>query len=198
MEKDTVVTFKTISLLDLETCDAERELKNFVCPLNPGVEHFICTNALNASLQGISQTHMVIMVGETVTKVVGFFALANKVITVHRSSVTKTVFKSVQKFGQLDNATDSVTFSSPLIAQFGKNFKNGNDRYITGIDLLDIACAKVREAHRIIGGRAVYLECEYIPKLIEFYENTGFVAFGSRAPGEGDNGELIQMIRILR
>jgi hypothetical protein len=61
-----------------------------------------------------------------------------------------------------------------------------------------IACDKVKEAQDIIGGRAVFLECEDVPKLTDFYIDNGFVPFGRRAPGEGDDGDLIQMIRYQR
>jgi hypothetical protein len=193
-----MVRFEAVSLLSIKDENIADTLSKFDCPKNSSVENFIRNNALNSSRQGTSQTHIVIMRDGTAANAVGFFALANKVITVQRESVTKTLFKKVSNFGYYDSTTDSVTFSSPLIAQFGKNFSNGNDRYISGKDLLDLACSKVREAHRIIGGRAVYLECEYIPKLIDFYIDNGFAIFGSRAPGEGDNGDLIQMIKILR
>jgi hypothetical protein len=193
-----MVKYETISLIAVDTDEASRELKNFACPKNPSVEHFIRENALNSSLQGTSQTHMVVIIGETETKIIGFFALANKVITVGRDSVTKTMFKKILKFGYYDSQTDSATVSIPLIAQLGKNFNKDYDKLISGSELLRIACRKVAEAQDIIGGRAVYLECEAIPKLTDFYINNGFIPFGSRAPGDGDNGDLIQFIRFQR
>ena len=60
----------------------------------------------------------------------------------------------------------------------------------------------MREAQRIIGGKFVYLECEDIPKLIDFYTGNGFCDFGSRELDGDEKGKfsgkyLIQMLRYL-
>jgi hypothetical protein len=193
-----MVKIEALPLAQIYDTETEDALKHFECPKNRSVENFIRNKALNFSLQGISQTHIVIALDGNSAKTVGFFALSNKVITVSRSNVSATFYKKIVKFGSVDKNTDSVTMSSPLIAQLGKNFAGGNDKLISGSELLEIACKKVKEAQDIIGGRAVFLECEDVPKLTDFYIDNGFVSFGRRAPGEGDDGDLIQMIRYQR
>ena len=69
--------------------------------------------------------------------------------------------------------------------------------------LLKFACDKVKEAQKILGGRMVYLECEDVPKLREFYESNGFVCFGKRNldkdEKEKNTGEyLLQMLCYLK
>ncbi|MDR0986651.1 MAG: N-acetyltransferase [Ruminococcus sp.] len=193
-----MVKIETLPLADIYDPETENALRRFECPKNHSVENFIRNKAYNFSLQGISQTHIVLALDGNTIKTVGFFALSNKVITVSRSNVSGTFYKKIVKFGSVDAASDSVTMSAPLIAQLGKNFAGGYDKLITGKELLEIACKKVKEAQDIIGGRAVFLECEDVPKLTNFYIDNGFVSFGRRAPGEGDDGDLIQMIRYQR
>ena len=56
---------------------------------------------------------------------------------------------------------------------------------------MKIACDTVAEGQRIFGGRVVYLECEDVPALIDFYERNGFVQFGQRAP-TGDERDQVK------
>jgi len=95
------------------------------------------------------------------------------------------------------------TLAAPLIAQLGKNYYNGYNKLISGDELLKMACDKVSESQRIIGGKIVYLECEDKVKLIEFYSSNGFVAFGKRKLDRDETevmqGEyLIQMLKYLK
>jgi subtilase family serine protease len=202
MQKVKVLKHETFSLSEQYISFGEQFVKDltasYSCPRNKSVEKFFRYNAFNSCLQGITQTHYIATTIEGESIFTGFFTLANKVVTVKHGNVTSTFFNKIRKFGYYDELTDSVTVSVPLIAQLGKNFNRNYNNLITGTELLEIACEKVREAQDIIGGRAVYLECEAVPKLTGFYIDNGFVAFGSRAPGEGDDGDLIQMIRYQR
>lgn len=61
---------------------------------------------------------------------------------------------------------------------------------------------KVRELHRIGGGKTVYLECEDKLVLTEFYKKHGFVEFDRRKLDHEEindfqGTELIQMIAYL-
>jgi len=119
--------------------------------------------------------------------------------------LSKTLLKTVKKFGVYDKISGIHTISAPLIGQLGRNFATdiGTQKLITGDELLKIACDKVWEAQRLFSGRIVYLECENIPVLTSFYESNGFVEFGMRMleydekddmPGE----YLVQMLKDLK
>ncbi|MCY8247518.1 GNAT family acetyltransferase, partial [Bacillus inaquosorum] len=63
-----------------------------------------------------------------------------------------------------------------LLGQLGKNYsslaqKAGN---ISGADLLTLSYRKILDAHRIVGGRILYLECEDHDKIKSFYTQNGF------------------------
>ena len=69
--------------------------------------------------------------------------------------------------------------------------------------MLKLACDKVKFVQGEIGGRIVYLECEDKEKLIQFYSDNGFVAFGIRRLDKDevniiDGSYLVQMLKYLR
>lgn len=70
--------------------------------------------------------------------------------------------------------------SAALLAQLGKNRTNGYDELITGRELLQLAINKIKAVQLEIGGRIIYLECEDLKPLNDFYDSFGFVDFGER------------------
>ena len=176
-------------------------LSNFSCPLNKDVEIFLKQKAIEFSKQGLSQTHLVFASYKGNPEIVGYFCLANKYITVQREKLSKTLRKRISKFSVLDQSVGYYCLSSPLIAQLGKNFKNGIDILISVDELLQMACDKVSRIQLDLGGRFAYLECEDKPKLIEFYLSNGFCEF-DRRPLDRDetniDGEyLVQMLKYI-
>ena len=176
-------------------------LSNFSCPLNKDVEIFLKQKAIEFSKQGLSQTHLVFASYKGNPEIVGYFCLANKYITVQREKLSKTLRKRISKFSVLDQSVGYYCLSSPLIAQLGKNFKNGIDILISGDELLQMACDKVSRIQLDLGGRFAYLECDDKPKLIEFYLSNGFCEF-DRRPLDRDetniDGEyLVQMLKYI-
>lgn len=108
--------------------------------------------------------------------------------------------RRIEKFINFFDDTESGILIAPLIGQLGKNYTDNFDKLITGDELLNTACEKVKEGQRIFGGRLVYLECADSPKLIEFYERNGFVKFGSRIIEDREKAEfegkyLIQLLK---
>ena len=93
--------------------------------------------------------------------------------------------------------------SAPLIAQLGKNYTKGYNKLITGDELLNIACKKVSQIQMDLGGRYVYIECDDIPALVNFYARNGFVEFDKRQL-EKDEIDLftckylIQMLKYIK
>ena len=82
------------------------------------------------------------------------------------------------KFAQFEPNSKQYFVPVPLIAQLGKN-----DQYselISGEQLLTLACNRVKQAQKIIGGKMVYIECASNPKLHSFYYVNGFTEFGQR------------------
>lgn len=67
---------------------------------------------------------------------------------------------------------------------------------IKGSDLMDIVLKQVKEILNLISGKTVFLECEKIKKITDFYESCGFQILDNEVLTK-DNKELIQMFRLL-
>ncbi len=178
-------------------------LSSFLCPANPDVEKFLTNrSAVEFAKQGIAQTFLVYASFKKEPVLCGYFTIASKYITVPRRSVSKSVGKRLARFAQ-SSTKDAYILAAPLLAQLGKNFVNNYNELITGDELLKFALDKIGEAQAIIGGRFLYVECEDKPKLINFYEDNGFVAFGKRSLDKEEEADmsgkyLIQLWKYLK
>ena len=73
--------------------------------------------------------------------------------------------KRLARFAINDELNKSYSISLPLIGQLGKNYKNTYNNLISGDILLKLACDKIREVQKILGGKFVMLECEDKEKI---------------------------------
>lgn len=184
--------------------DVKARLSEFSCPLNPDVEYFIKQKAIEFTKQGIASTHLVYASYKDKPVLVGYYALANKTVTLKASIMRSRKWRSrISKFAEYHPELKSYILAMPLIGQLGKNYANGYNKLIIGDDLLEIACEKVRSAQFVLSGKLVYLECEDNEKLVAFYERNGFSEFNKRQL-EGDEtsndgkGYLLQMIKYFK
>ena len=86
--------------------------------------------------------------------------------------------------------------SAFLIAQFGKNYGVDDGKRITGRQLMDVANDVLVNIQRQIGGGIIYLDCEDIEKLKNFYVGEKFQLFGERF-SEEDNQKYLQYMRFF-
>lgn len=184
--------------------DVKAELSEFSCPLNPDVEYFIKYKAIEFAKQGIASTHLVYTSYKDKPVLVGYYALANKTVTIKSNLLRSRQWKSrINKFAEYHAELKSYLIAMPLIGQLGKNYANHYNTLISGDQLLEIACDKVRSAQYTLSGKLVYLECEDNEKLRSFYERNGFSEFNKRSLGgdETNNdgkGYLLQMIKYFK
>lgn len=155
-------------------------LSSFVNPHNKDVEDFLHSKAILFSKMGRAKTHLVFWRENKELELVGYFAIASKYFMVTKEAVSKTVMKKLRQHGEWDEHQNKCVIPAPLIGQLGKNYLEGNDCLISGDELLKMAVEKVKEVQNEIGGRYVYLECEDVKYLRNFYESNGFVEFGKR------------------
>ena len=181
-------------------------LSDFSCPLNPDVEYFLSKKAIDFAKQRWAQTHLVFASYKGEWVLVGYFALANKYIRISAKYLGKasgTLRRRITKFATFDRELKAYILAAPLIAQLGKNYRNGYDKLITGDELLSEACDKISKVQFDVGGKFAYLECEDKPKLTDFYSRNGFCEFDFRKldPDETDKLEgeyLVQMLKYIR
>lgn len=187
-----------------DICDAIGEknlqelINGFECNRNLEVEKFLKEKAINLSKQGISKTYIVTTYVDGENIIVGYFAIANKMTKVKKDFFGGKMKRRFEKFAETDENANMYFASLPLIGQLGKNFQKNYNNYITGDILLNLACRQVHEVQKMIGGRFVFLECEDIEKLKNFYEENGFMCYNKRKldkyESEDNVNYLLQMI----
>lgn len=197
------MSYKIINIKDIYNSLGEKETKeilnNYKCELNNDVEYFLKEKAIVFSKQDIAKTFIVMTKYEDIDVIVGYFAIANKGISIKNVLLSNTKRKKLLKYSKYDIKSKCYNIALPLIGQLGKNYCNGYNNLISGNILLKLACDKVKEAQDILGGRFVFLECEDVPKLKEFYEENGFVCFAKRRLERDEKKEnsgeyLLQML----
>ena len=180
-------------------------LSDFSCPLNQDVEYFLQKKAIDFAKNGWAQTHLVFASYQKEWVLVGYFALSNKYIKISAKYLGKasgTLRKRIRKFASYDADLKAYILSAPLIAQLGKNYRNGYNELITGAELLNEACRKIGKIQLDLGGRFAYLECEDKIKLTQFYEQNGFCEFDCRTLDRDetermDGTYLVQMLKYI-
>lgn len=158
----------------------KRVLSGFLCPKNIDVERFLSEKAILFAKHGYATTYLVLMSYQGQTVLVGYYALANKAVTIKGNNLSAKWKRRIAKYAIYDKELKQYTIALPLIGQLGKNYKNGYNNLISGDALLRLACDKVRSVQMMMSGKMVYLECEDISKLVAFYERNGFYRFANR------------------
>ena len=153
-------------------------LSGFSCPKNPDVERFLKKSSIEFTKKNQSVTYLVFDVSSM--ELVGYFTIALKPLTVRGETVSNTVKKKLMRVSELDEQSQTYTMSAYLIAQLGKNFKNGAEKKITGEELLELAWDIVEKMQYMGGGMVTFLEAENSERLLSFYQANRFQTFDTR------------------
>ena len=172
-------------------------LSEFSCPMNPDVERFLKHSSIEFTKKNQSVTYLVFSVADG--KLLGYFTLALKPLTVRGETVSNTVKRKLLRVSELDKKSDTYTMSAYLIAQLGKNYSENDGKMITGAELLGLAWNKIKEIQYLGGGVVTFLEAENEEKLLSFYRNNRFSQFDTRqtASDAEESHELVQLLRLL-
>ena len=169
--------YRTVKLYDLIKAEVGKEkieniLADFSCPLNSDVETFMKRKAYDFERVGLSRTYLVYAVVENVPLLCGIYSLSPGVIQLD-DKLTKTDKK------KLLGTTYPVgkNIKTLLIGQLSKNYNNGNDQYITGEILLELAFDRIRKNDVCSPSTVVHIDCKDILPLRRFYERHGFTCF---------------------
>ena len=172
-------------------------LSEFSCPMNPDVERFLKHSSIEFTKKNQSVTYLVFSVADG--KLLGYFTLALKPLTVRGETVSNTVKRKLLRVSELDKKSDTYTMSAYLIAQLGKNYSEKDGKMITGAELLGLAWDKIKATQYMFGGMVTFLEAENEEKLLSFYRNNRFSQFDTRQTiSDTDEAhELVQLLRLL-
>ena len=172
-------------------------LSEFSCPKNLDVERFLKHSSIEFTKKNQSVTYLVFSVADG--KLLGYFTLALKPLTVRGETVSNTVKRKLLRVSELDKKSDTYTMSAYLIAQLGKNYSEKDGKMITGAELLELAWDKIKATQYMFGGMVTFLEAENEEKLLSFYRDNRFSQFDTRqtAPDTEESHELVQLLRLL-
>ena len=172
-------------------------LSEFSCPMNPDVERFLKYSSIAFTKKNQSVTYLVFSVADG--KLLGYFTLALKPLTVRGETVSNTVKRKLLRVSELDKKSDTYTMSTYLIAQLGKNYSENDGKMITGAELLGLAWDKIKATQYMFGGMVTFLEAENEEKLLSFYRDNRFSQFDTRQTisDTDESHELIQLLRLL-
>ena len=172
-------------------------LSEFSCPMNPDVERFLKYSSIEFTKKNQSVTYLVFSVADG--KLLGYFTLALKPLTVRGETVSNTVKRKLLRVSELDKKSDTYTMSAYLIAQLGKNYSENDGKMITGAELLELAWDKIKATQYMFGGMVTFLEAENEEKLLSFYRNNRFSQFDTRqtVSDTDESHELVQLLRLL-
>ena len=176
----------------------QRLLSDFSSPLNEEVEGFVRDKSIEFARKKLSITYLVIRRtdgGEIV--LAGIFTLAHKAVEVTNTNISNTARRKLERYARLDKETDKYNVSAFLIAQFGKNSAVPGEWKITGNELMDLTFEILKHVQYYVGGGLVYLDCEEIDKVLEFYQSAynRFKRFGERSESEGKI--YLQLLRFF-
>ena len=175
------------------SCVATQE-DGSVKELNPDIERFLNTNAIQFAKMKTAITYLVF--DEEDGALLGYFTLAHKSLDVPADGVTRKIKDKVKRFSALDETNNAYTVSAFLIAQFSKNYAVDGGTRISGGQLMEIARDQLADVQNKIGGTIVYLDCEAHAELIRFYEGEQFTLFGERI-SETDGKRYLQFLSVI-
>ena len=172
-------------------------LSGFSSPKNKDVERFLKKSAIEFTKKNQSVTYLVVSAEDV--RLLGYFTLALKPLTVRGETVSNTMKRKLLRISELDEKSDTYTMSAYLIAQLGKNFSESGGTEITGAELLKLAWDKIKEIQYLGGGIVTFLEAEKEEKLLSFYRDNRFSQFDTRqtASDANESHELVQLLRLL-
>ena len=172
-------------------------LSGFSSPKNKDVERFLKKSAIEFTKKNQSVTYLVVSAEDV--RLLGYFTLALKPLTVRGETVSNTMKRKLLRISELDEKSDTYTMSAYLIAQLGKNFSESGGTEITGAELLKLAWDKIKEIQYLGGGVVTFLEAENEEKLLSFYRESRFSQFDTRqtTSDTDESHELVQLLRLL-
>ena len=127
----------------------------------------------------------------------GYFTLAHKNLCVNSKSMSASIKRKFHNYAG-DDEDGFFNVSAFLIAQLGRNFRSAKTMKIQGAQLLQLAMDKLRDAHNIVGGGVVFLECENHRKLLDFYQGEPhFFQWIVERESKSDNVCYQQLVRLF-
>jgi|SRR5690625_481528 len=142
------------------------------------VEYFLHNRAIQYEKLSLSRTFLVMSTYQGNSFIAGYFSISQKPLVINKNNFNKLSNNLKKRLMGVGHRTEQKSYGIQgfLLGQIGRNFSEvaTKAKSVSGDDLLFLAYKKIQEAHRLVGGRIVYLECEDIDKVKSFYKRNGF------------------------
>ena len=190
-------SFEIIHLFELLSMEGGeslfKEMADSFSSINKDVEIFFKEKVVQSCKLNTSSTYIIVSTNRNL-EVLGYFTLATKMLTIKLSTLSKSEQKTINRYGYYDEDSDSLKIPAILIAQLSRNFSS--KIILSGSDLMDIILKQVKSILNLTSGKTVFLECEKIKNLTDFYESQHFKFLDTKLLSR-DSKELIQMYRLI-
>lgn len=161
------------------------------------VEFFLHEKAIEFEKNALATTHLMFSSYNDESILVGYFSLANKSLIMSKKNYNNLSKAQQRKLCQNGSKTESGGYvvNSYLIGQVGKNYSEKAKKIsaINGTQILTTAYNNVLEAKKIINARYVWIECENVPRLIDFYRDFGFAVIENY---ETNSGLFVMVMKL--
>ena len=176
----------------------QKLLFSFKCERDTDIEYFLHSKAVSYEQLSKARTYLIVAEEDLAAKsidevvILGYIALALKVLTVHES-VSNRTRKELDGLSAKIHGEQITSFPVYLIGQLGRNSK-AQKADLPGDTLLNYAFDIIQASVDAVGGRYVLIECHDNTSLIGFYARNHFVTL----PNEPDQDRtMVQMIRKI-
>ena len=117
----------------------------FSCKKNADVDRFLLQQSIDFTKKNQSVTYIV--VSSEHNQIVGYFTITIKPITVNVDRFSNTTKRKIARVSEQNIENGNYSLSAYLIAQIGKNYRDGINDKITGEQLLELAINKLSLIH---------------------------------------------------
>lgn len=155
--------------------------------MDPDIQDFLVKRAIPFEKAHKSRTYLVAAPEPSVPGKMEILAHFSVAIDHHliRSDVSKTLKR------KLSGIFNNDIVPCYLLGQMGRN-DTCSKELLSGVDLLAHALKILFQAHGLVGGRFVRIDCKESDGLLRFYKDNGFTLL----PGRTTNG-LCQFVKFI-
>ena len=149
-------------------------LSNFSCSKNQDVQNFLTTTDKCISFEKKNRSRTYLILNET-NEVLGYFSLALKTLFAQKQSLTSSIRRKINPGKSISSiSTDTDYYNVYLIGQIGRNdLFTSQDLSLP--DILSEIFSILTEAQTRIGGSSILIEVDNNERLINLYQEHGFV-----------------------
>jgi len=165
------------------------DLSTFKCSRDSDIEHFLIKTAIPFEKAHKSRTYLVLDKKKLLKNEVNI--LAYFTVGMDHLLIKDAVSKSMKR--KLNGIFSDDRVPCYLLGQLGKNDRFKDE--VSGDDILNGALSVLLDAHELIGGRFVRVDCKDIDDVLDFYKRNNFTLLPDKEDGYN---QLVRFIDVKK